>query len=87
MGFKERQHFIIKHVRRHQSVLAIVEFGQSDLGVSVDEGLLIDATDTFQSADVESVLRAEITRMLRFYFTVCFLLLFGSFECPQLLLS
>jgi hypothetical protein len=31
---------------------------------------LIDATDAFQSTDIESVLRAEITRMLSLYLTV-----------------
>ena len=36
----------------HQSVLAIVELDLGHFSVSVDEGLLVDATDPFQSSDI-----------------------------------
>jgi hypothetical protein len=42
--------------------LAVVELGKGDLGVGVDEGLLIDPPDALQRADIEGVLRAAIAR-------------------------
>ncbi len=33
------------------------------LGIGIDIGLLVNPTDTFQGADIESVLRAQITRV------------------------
>ena len=40
--------------------LAVVELGEGHLGVGVDEGLLIDAADALQRADIEGVLGAAI---------------------------
>ena len=41
--------------------LAVIELGEADLGVGVDEGLLVDAADAFQRPHVKGVLRAAIT--------------------------
>ena len=40
--------------------LSVVELGEADLGVGVDEGLLVDAPDALQGADIEGVLGAAI---------------------------
>src|SRR6516164_11713858 len=40
-----RQHSIIEQIGRRDRRLAIVKLGAGDLGVGVDEGLLIDAPD------------------------------------------
>jgi hypothetical protein len=50
--------------------LAIVELGEADLGVGVDEGLLVDAADALQRADVERILRAAIARAFALEFAV-----------------
>src|SRR5208282_4466209 len=61
--FEERQHAIIEQVGRHQSGLAVIEFGESDLGVGVEKRLLIDTTDALDRADIVGVLGAEIAGM------------------------
>src|SRR5215813_5361061 len=78
--FKERQHTVVERVSRYQRVLPVVEFGESDARVGVDEGLLVDAPDSFEGADIVGVLRAEIARMLGLDLTVFFLLPFRSFQ-------
>jgi hypothetical protein len=40
---EERNHPVIEQIGRHQRGLAIVELGERQLGVSVKEGLLVDA--------------------------------------------
>jgi hypothetical protein len=39
---------------------------EGDLGVGIDEGLLVYAANTLQIADIEGVLRAAIAGMLAF---------------------
>jgi hypothetical protein len=43
---EERQHTVIEQIGGRDRRLAIVEFGEGDLGVGVDEGLLIEKTST-----------------------------------------
>src|SRR6201993_2166226 len=64
MAIEERNHSIIQEVGRRDRRLAIIELGASDLGVSIDEGLLINASHSLQVADIECILRAAIARML-----------------------
>ena len=42
--------------------LDVVELGERHLGVSIDEGLLVDATDPLQRADIEGVLGHRSSR-------------------------
>ena len=58
--FVERQHPVVQKVGGGDRRLAVIELGEADLGVGVDEGLLIDAANALQRADVEGVLRAAI---------------------------
>ena len=64
MAIEEGNHSIIQEIGRRDRCLAIVELGASNLGVSIDEGLLIDASHSLQIADIKSILRAAITGML-----------------------
>jgi hypothetical protein len=57
--------------------LTVVELGESDLRVGIDEGLLIDAPDAFHVADVERVLGAAVARMLTLEFAVRLLFRLG----------
>src|SRR5437773_8051144 len=60
----KRHHPIIEDLGRGDRGLAIVEFGERDLGIGVDKGLLIDPPDALQRSDIEGVLRAAIARAL-----------------------
>src|SRR5579884_2287764 len=57
----ERQHPVVEEIGRRDRRLAVVE-----LGVGVDEGLLVDPTDTLERADVEGVLSRRSSRDARF---------------------
>lgn len=72
--FEERQHPIIEHIRRYQSIFAVIELSESDFGVSIDKGLLVDAANAFQSAHIAGILRTQVARMLRFDLSKGFLL-------------
>jgi hypothetical protein len=56
MLIEEWQHPVVEQIGRRDRRLAIVELGTGDLGVAIDEGLLVDAPDALQVADVECVL-------------------------------
>ena len=61
----ERDHPVVEQVGGGERGLAVVEFGEADLGlggVGVDEGLLVDAPDALQRPDVEGVLGAAVSR-------------------------
>ena len=53
MLFEERQRPVVEQFRRGDGRLAIVELGASDLGIGIDEGLLVDPADALQIADIE----------------------------------
>ena len=56
VAVEEREHAIVQKIGRRDRRLAIIELGEGDLGVGVDEGLLVDPPDPFQVADIEGVL-------------------------------
>ena len=39
---EEGNHPVIEHVRRHERVLPVVKFGESDFGIGVDDRLLVN---------------------------------------------
>ena len=61
---EEWQHTIIEQISRRDGRLAVVELGKAYLGIGVDEGLLVDASNALQIADIERILGAAITWML-----------------------
>src|SRR5437764_11832393 len=52
-------------VGRGERILAVLQLHESELAVAVDERLLVDAANAFEVADVVSILRSQIARMLR----------------------
>src|ERR1700731_3471989 len=84
---EERQDAIVQEIGRCDWRLPIIEFGEGDLRVGVDEGLLIDASDALHVADVERVLGAAVTRMLTLEFAMGFLFGFGFFQRDELRLG
>src|SRR5262249_31513015 len=84
---EERQHTVIEQIGRRDRRLAVVELGKADLGVGVDEGLLVDASNTLQIADIEGVLGAAVTWMLALELAVRLLLGLGLFQRDDLRLG
>jgi len=39
---------------------AVIQLGEGDLGIGVDEGLLVDPPDALQGADIKRILGAAI---------------------------
>src|SRR4029077_4103933 len=58
--------------------------GARDLGISIDEGLLIDASHSLQIADIERVLRTAIAGMLALEFAMGLLLRLGLLQRGEL---
>ena len=44
---EERQHPVVEQIRRRDRCLAVIQLGEANLGVGVDEGLLVDAANSF----------------------------------------
>ena len=77
MGVEERHDPIIEQICRCDRRLAIIQLGEANLGVGVDEGLLVDAANTLQIADIERILGAAIARMFALELAVRLLLVNG----------
>jgi len=60
MAIEQRDHLVIEKIGGRDRRLAVIGLGASDLGISIDEGLLIDASHSLQLADIERVLRTAI---------------------------
>ena len=67
--------------------LAVVELGEADLGVGVDEGLLVDASDALERPDVEGVLGAAVARAFGDEFAMGLLVGLGFFQGRDLRLG
>ena len=68
-------------------VFAVIEFDEGDLGVGVDEGLLIDAADPLHVADIERVLGAAIARTFALELAMGLFLALGLLQRGQLALG
>src|SRR5208282_730682 len=51
----EGQDPVVEEIGGHDRRLAIIELGEANLRIGIDEGLLIDAADAFQGAHIEGV--------------------------------
>ena len=58
MLFEVRQHLVIESVSSGYRRFGGIQFGEGHLAVSIDEGLLIDTTNTFQVSHIKRILRA-----------------------------
>ena len=84
MRLEEGQDPIVEQVGGDQGVLPVVESRRGDLGVGVDEGLLVDTSDAFEGADMEGILRAQVARMLGFDLPVGLFLVLGLLQGKDL---
>ena len=84
MTVEEGDHAVIQKIGCRDRRLAIIELGASNLGVGVDERLLIDAPDPLQIADIERILGAAVARMLALELAMRLLLRLGLFQRDEL---
>src|SRR2546429_3713567 len=84
---EERQHTVIEQIGRRDRRLSVVELGKAYLGVGVDEGLLVDASNALQIADIERILGAAVPWMLALELAVCLFLGLGLFQRDDLRLG
>src|SRR5215472_13355276 len=80
----ERHHSVIEDLGRGDRGLAVIELGEGDFGIGVDEGLLIDPPDPLQGADIEGVLSATIAGAFAVELAVRLLVGFGLLESGDL---
>jgi len=81
---EEGDHAIVEEIGCRDRRLAIIELGASNLGVGVDERLLVDAPDPLQIADIERILGAAVARMLALKLAMRLLLSLGLFQRDEL---
>ena len=79
----ERQDAVVEQVGRRDRRLPIVELGEGNLGIGVDVGLLVDASDAFERTDVKGVLSSTIAGALGLELSLCLLIGLGLLECDE----
>jgi hypothetical protein len=87
MASEEWDHLVVEQVGRCDRRHAIVELGAGDLCVGIDEGLLVDPSNTLQIADIERILGASVARMLALKLAMGFLFGLGLFRRDNLRLG
>ena len=75
VGLIERQHFVIQHIRCRDRCFGGVQFAVRHFAVSVHVSLLVNTPHAFEVADVEGVLRPQVTRVGGFDFAAGFVIL------------
>ena len=84
MGIIERHDPIVKEIGGGDRRLAVVELGEGDLGIGVDERLLVDAADPLHVADVERILGPAIARTFALELAMRLLFALGLLQRGQL---
>ena len=84
LSAKKGSDAIVEEIGCRDRRLAIIEVGASNLGVGVDERLLVDAPDPLQIADIERILGAAVARMLALKLAMRLLLSLGLFQRDEL---
>src|SRR4029077_8423472 len=84
MTVEQGDHAVVQKIGCRDRCLAIIELGERNLGIGVDERLLVDAPDPLQIADIERVLGAAVARMLALELAMGLLLGLGLFQRDEL---
>src|SRR6266699_2212885 len=78
----ERHHPVVEDLGSSDRRLAIIKLGEGDLGVGVDDGLLVDPPDPLQRADIEGVPRAAVAGALALELAMSLFVGLGLLEPP-----
>ena len=84
VGVVEAHDAIVDEIGGGDRRLAVIELGEGNLGVGVDEGLLVDAPDPLHVANVEGVLGAAIAWAFAFELAMRFLFALGLLQRGEL---
>ena len=84
MLIEEWNYLVIEHIGCDQCIFTVIELGKCHLGISIDEGLLIDPADALQIPHVKGILCTKIARMFGFNLSFGFLRFFGFFQRLEL---
>src|SRR5512133_1153977 len=84
---EERQHTVVEEIGRRDRRFAVVELGKADLGVGVNERLLVNSPHALQIADIERILGTAVARMLALELAVRLLLGLGLLQRNDLRLG
>jgi hypothetical protein len=77
---EERDDPVVEQIGGGDRGLAVVELGEAELGVGIEEGLLIDAPDALEGSDVEGVLGAAVAGAFGVELAVGFLVGLGFLQ-------
>ena len=83
----KRHHPVVEDFGRGDRGLTIIQLGKGNLGVGIDDGLLVDPPNPFQRADIEGVLRLAVARALALELALRFLVGLGLLERGDLCLG
>lgn len=81
---KKRYHSVIEDIGRGYCMFGGVQLLKGHPGVSINNSLLINPTDTFDRANEVCVVGNQVAKMLGFDFTVSILFLFLTFHGDHL---
>jgi hypothetical protein len=83
----EWQHPVVEQIGGGERRLDVIELCKADRGVGVDEGLLVNAADPFERADMERVLGAAVPGTDALEFSMRFLVRLRLLQCRKLALG
>src|SRR5574344_2061113 len=86
MLLEERNYSVIEHVSRNKSILPVIQLGKSDFGVSVNDCLLVNVSDTFDVSHIISILCDKKTGIIGFYLSMSLFLFLCLLQCRHLVL-
>lgn len=80
MKIEERHNPVVKQIGCRNRCFGRVELANGNLGIGVDERLLVDSANAFQATHVERILRAKVAGMCRLDFSECDIVVLLFFE-------
>ena len=86
MLLEKRNDPIVKHIGSDKRILSVIQLGKSDFGVSINDGLLINVSHTFDISYIISVLGNKKTGIISFYLSMSLLFFFCFLQCRHLVL-
>ncbi len=86
MLLEKRHNSVIEHIGSDKRIFPVIQLGKSDFGVSINDSLLINMSDTFDVPHIISILGDKKTGIVGLYLTTSLLFFFGFLQCRHLVL-
>jgi hypothetical protein len=84
MFLEEGKYAVVQQISGNKGIFSVVELGHRHFGVGIDEGLLVNPSDTFQITHIEGVLKAQVARVFRLDLAESLLLILCFLQCREL---